>query len=84
MQVPNGNATAGESAVAQRALQEVGRLVEEATERLEGSSFIEAMSSLTAIPNILDPLIGYLSRTWVTDATGAGDAVAALPGGTYL
>lgn len=74
--------TAGEAAVAQKALLEVSRLVGEATERFERESFIEAMSSLTAVTTVLDPLIGFMNRSWVSAA--AGDDPGAFVSGQYL
>jgi hypothetical protein len=75
----------GDAAVAQKALREVSRLVGEATRRFEQDAFIEAMSSLTAIPSVLDPLIGFLGYRWVTEV-GLTEEVAddQQAGGMYL
>jgi hypothetical protein len=75
---------AGDAAAAQKALQEVSRLVDEAISRFEQNAFIEAMSSLTAIPTVLDPLITFMGRTWVTAAGLGGDQDAREVGGMYL
>ena len=75
---------AGDAAVAQKALKEVSRLVGEAISRFEQEAFIEAMSSLTAIPTVLDPLITFLGSTWVTSAGLGGDQDACEVQGMYL
>ncbi|MBV9449979.1 MAG: hypothetical protein JO345_29225 [Streptosporangiaceae bacterium] len=80
-----GTAAAGDAAVAQKALQEVSRLVGEATRRFQHEEFIEAVSSLTAIPSVLDPLISYVNHTWVTAASLIEpEADSGQPAGMYL
>lgn len=54
-----------EDAAARRALKELKRLAMEATRRFEQRSLIEATSSLTAMATVLEPLLGYVQRTWV-------------------
>jgi hypothetical protein len=75
---------AGDAAVAQKALQEVSRLVDEAISRFEQDAFIEAMSSLTAIPTVLDPLITFIGRTWITAVGLGGDQETGEVRGMYL
>lgn len=54
-----------EDVAARRALRELRRLASEATRRFEQRSLIETSSSLTAMATVLEPLFGYVQRTWV-------------------
>lgn len=73
-----------EDAAARQALRELKRLATEALRRFEHDSLIEATSSLAAIPTVLDPLLSYVQRTWVTDAVQVSAAADDDHPGCYL
>ncbi len=76
-----------EDAAARRALKELKRLAMKATRRFEQRSLIETTSSLTAMATVLEPLLGYVQRTWVeAEVTAAAPAEAEQSGsfGMYL
>jgi hypothetical protein len=63
------------------------RLAAEAGRRFEQDSLIATTSSLAAMTSVLDPLLGYLQRTWVAEEVAADTDLqpeASEPIGLYL
>ena len=74
--------------VAVSAVDEVSRLATEARTRLTSGSLLQAMSSLSALPDVIAPLIGLLKSMWIAEASGDrdddGPETAACAHGVYL
>lgn len=66
-------------AAARAAIRELKRLASEASRRFDQNSLLATTSSLTAMSTVLDPLLGYLQRSWMereaeVSAGAAGDS----------
>ena len=65
-----------EDAAARAAIRELKRLASEASRRFDQNSLIATTSSLTAMATVLDPLLGYLQRSWVESEVEVPDDAA--------
>jgi len=65
-----------EDAAARAAIRELKRLASEASRRFDQDSLIATTSSLTAMATVLDPLLGYLQRSWVESEVGVPEDAA--------
>jgi hypothetical protein len=54
-----------EDAAARAAIRELKRLASEVSRRFDQNSLLATTSSLTAMSTVLDPLLGYLQRSWM-------------------
>jgi hypothetical protein len=78
-----------EDAAARAAIRELKRLASEASRRFDQNSLIATTSSLTAMSTVLDPLLGYLQKSWVESEVGATNGAPCAeaddePVGLYL
>lgn len=77
-----------EDAAARAAIRELKRLASEASRRFDQNSLIATTSSLAAMSTVLDPLLGYLQRSWVESEVEAPNGAVAEPAdgpvGMYL
>lgn len=76
-----------EDAAARAAIRELKRLANEASRRFDKYSLIATTSSLAAMATVLDPLLGYMLRTWVADQVSVvepADIRTNESAGTYL
>lgn len=62
-----------DDAAAREALRELKRLATEALRRFEHDALIEAMSSLAAIPTVLNPLLSHVQQTWISSVVPSID-----------
>jgi hypothetical protein len=78
-----GSASSQE-ATARRALQELSRLASEARDHIDAGEYVEAASSLSAMPTVMGPLMAFVSLQWLETETSDPPAPPEPLTGTYL